>query len=146
VPLFSSTDPLRKNDVLAANLLFICLGLFILFQVAGWISQALVPSHNHFSSVHLNWLTLAGAGIYFLIRGALFYGVRRGLLFAKVLVALGFVLLLYTTTEWPAGVVAGVSLTQFSFASLLLLLNNLLTLAALVLMFKKPQEAAPSGT
>jgi uncharacterized membrane protein len=135
-------DSPTRNDILASNLLFAALGLLILFQVAGWLSQALGLPHNYFSLVHFNLLTLAGLGLTSLIRGGLAYAVRRGALAAKLLLALGFVVLLFNSTYWEKGVVAGVDFAHFGVASLLLLLTNLLTLAALVAMFWPARESA----
>lgn len=94
--------------------------------------------------MHFNLLTLAGLGFSSLIHGGLAYAVRRGAMAAKVLLALGFIISLYTTTYWKANVIVGVNLMHFSMASLLMLLNGLLTLAALVLMFTKPRVAPVS--
>jgi hypothetical protein len=132
----------RKNDVLASNLLFATLVLVILYQVAGWVSQALALPHNYFSHMHFNLLTVATMGLSLLIRGAIYQAVRRGFLAAKILVALGLVVSLYTTTYWQQGIVAGVSFTHFNADSFVMLASNLLTLAALVLMFRKPGAAA----
>lgn len=54
----------------------------------------------------------------FLLRGALYYGVRRGLLFAKLLLAIGFVAWVYKGSDWQQGYVAGVSFVQFTGWSL----------------------------
>jgi lysylphosphatidylglycerol synthetase-like protein (DUF2156 family) len=138
----ASVDTPTRNDILASNLLFAALGLLILFQVAGWLSQALALPHNYFSPVHFNLLTLAGLGLTSLIRGGLAYAVRRGAPAAKLLLALGFVVSLYTTTYWKENVVAGVNFVHFDMASLLLLLTGMLTLAALVAMFWPARESA----
>jgi len=76
-------DTSPRNDRLASNLLVAALGLLILFQIAGWISQALVLPHTYFSAVRFNLLTLAGLGLTCLIQGGLAYAVRRGALAAK---------------------------------------------------------------
>jgi hypothetical protein len=135
-------DNSTRNEVLASNLLFATLGLLVLHQVIGWIAHAVAPSQTYFHSVHFNLLTVAGLGLTTLIRGALYYGVRVGLPAAKWLVAIGFVVSLYANTHWQAGIEAGVSYARFGFDSLVLLLTNLLTLAALVLMFRKPRVAS----
>jgi hypothetical protein len=131
-----------RNDILASNLLFTALGLLILYQGASWISQALALPHNYFSPIHFNLLTLAGLGLTSLFRGGLAYAVRRGVLAAKLLMALGFVGTFYTATYWDKHIVVGVNFAHFGVASLLLLLTNLLTLLALIAMFWPARESA----
>jgi hypothetical protein len=146
-PSFSALmEPSTKNDILASNLLFATIGLTVLLQVARWVAQALVPHQTYFHTIRFSWLALGGIAVYILIRGALYYAVRRGILAAKLLLALGFVVLLYTGTYWQQGVVAGVNFARFNADSFVMLANGLLTLAALVLMFTKSRVAAPSGT
>jgi hypothetical protein len=139
-------EPSTKNDILASNLLFATLGLTVLLQVAGWVSQALMPHQTYFHTIHFSALALGGIAVYLLVRGALYYAVRRGFLAAKLLLALGFVVLLYTGTYWQQGVVAGVNFIRFNADSIVMLVNGVLTLASLVLMFTKSREAVPSGT
>jgi hypothetical protein len=133
-------DTPTKNDVLASTLLFATMGLTILLQVARWVARALVPHQTYFHTIRFSWLALGGVAVYLLIRGTLFYAVRRGSLAAKLLLAIGFVVLLYTGTYWQQGVVAGVNFARFNADCLVMLVNGLLTLAALVLMFTKSQE------
>jgi hypothetical protein len=142
-PSFSALmEPSTKNDILASNLLFATIGLTVLLQVARWVAQALVPHQTYFHTIRFSWLALGGIAVYILIRGALYYAVRRGILAAKLLLALGFVVLLYTGTYWQQGVVAGVNLVHFDADSFVMLVNGLLTLTALVLMFTKSQQPA----
>jgi hypothetical protein len=141
VPLLRSPDPLRKNDVLASNLLFATLLILLGEYLYGWI----MPGH-HFNLEMLPaaapwWRILAILALTFLFRGGLYYGVRRGLMLAKVFLILGFLAWLFKGTNWQQGYMAGVSFTHLTGWSLLALLRNLLTLAALVLMFKKPRVA-----
>jgi hypothetical protein len=139
-------EPSTKNDILASNLLFATIGLTVLLQVARWVAQALAPHQTYFHPTGFSWLALGGIAAYLFVRGALFYAVRRGSLAAKLLLALGFVVLLYTGTYWQQGVVAGVNFIHFNADSFVMLVNGLLTLAALVLMFTKSRVVAPSGT
>jgi hypothetical protein len=134
-------EPSTKNDIRASNLLFATLGLITLLQVAGWVAQALMPHQTYFHTIRLSWLTLGGIAVYLFVRGALFYAVRRGSLAAKLLLAVGFVVLLYTGTYWQQGVVAGVNFVHFNADSFVMLVNGVLTLAALVLMFTKSQQS-----
>jgi hypothetical protein len=136
-------DSPTRNDILASNLLYASVGLFILYQIAGWISQALALPTNYFSPVYFNLLTVGALVLSSLVRVGLAYAVRRGALAAKLLLALGFVVLLYNGTYWEKGVVAGVNFAHFGVDSFVLLLSNLLTLAALVAMFWPAQESAP---
>jgi hypothetical protein len=139
-------DAPSKNDILASNLLFATLALLLLYQVAGWVSQALGLPYNYFSHVNFTLLTVAGMGLFLLIRWAIYQAVRRGFLAAKILVAIGFVVSLYNTTYWQQGIVAGANFTHFTVDSFVMLASNLLTLAALVLMFTKSRAVITSGT
>jgi hypothetical protein len=136
-------DAPTRNDILAANLLYAEVGLMLLYQIAGWISQALALPHNYFSAVHFNLLTVAGAGAFCLFRVGIAYAVRRGVLAAKLLLALGFVGSLYTATYWNKHILVGVNFAHFDVASLVLLLTSLLTLVALVAMFWPTRDSAP---
>ena len=138
-PMNSAT----RNDILASNLLYASVGLLILYQVAGWISQALALPTNYFSPMHFTLPTVGALVLSSLVRVGLAYAVRRGVLAAKLLLALGFVVLLYNGTYWEKGVVAGVNFTHFGVDSLLLLLTGLLTLAALIAMFWPDRNSAP---
>lgn len=93
--------------------------------------------------MYFNLLTVGALVLSSLVRVGLAYAVRRGALAAKLLLALGFVVLLYNGTYWEKGVVAGVNFAHFGVDSFVLLLSNLLTLAALVAMFWPAQESAP---
>jgi hypothetical protein len=64
---------------------------------------------------------------------------------AKMFLIIGFLAWLYKGTDWQQGYVAGVNFTHLTGWSLLALLRNLLTLAALVLMFRKPKLLATSN-
>jgi hypothetical protein len=145
MPLLRSTDLLRKNDMLASNLLFATLLILLGEHLYVWI----VPGTGFYSEALPVaapwWRKLALLTWSFLLRAGLYYGVRRGLLLVKLLVAVGFLAWLYKGTDWQNGQVAGVSFTHVTGLALLALLRNLLTLAALVLMFRKPQ-VAPSST
>jgi hypothetical protein len=136
-------DTSTRNDVLASNLLYASVGLFILYQVAGWVSQALALPTNHFSPMHFTLPTVGALILSSLVRIGMAYAVRRGSLAAKILLALGFVVLLYNGTYLERGVVAGVDFAHFDVASLVLLLTGLLTLAALVVMFWPTRDSAP---
>jgi hypothetical protein len=74
-----------------------------------------------------------------LLKIALFYAIRRGMFRAKMVVALACAYLAYSGTHLRHGYLAGVALCSLGGWSLLVLLKNLLTLAALILMFTKPR-------
>lgn len=116
----------------------------VLYIVAGWITQALAPQKTAFHAVRFNLLTVAGLVVYILVRGLFAYGVRQSLLWVKILVVLGFIVSCYTNTYWRVGIVAGVGFGHFSLDSLGMLLQNLFTLAALVVMSWKPRRTSPS--
>ncbi len=136
-------DAPTRNDILASRLLYAALGLLLLFQIAGWISQALALPHNYFSPVHFNRLTLAGVGLTALVRGGLAYAVRRGVWAAKLWLALGFVVACRMATYWDKHLIADGRYGRFAIEPLVLLLTHLLTLAALVLMFWSARDSAP---
>jgi hypothetical protein len=144
VPLLHATDPLRKNDVLASNLLFITLAISIaeqLFLAAYYYwDQVVYVQLEGFGRNWVIWQLL-----YTLLQAAFYVAIRRGMFRAKVVVLLVCVYLAYAGTHLRHGFLAGIYLGDFWPYSLPLLLRNLLTLAALVLMFKKPQ-VAPSST
>ncbi|MDO7887938.1 hypothetical protein [Hymenobacter cheonanensis] len=143
MPLARPTDPLRKNDVLASNLLFVTLAL--------WLGEQLVNVGLRY------WLLPSeptplwpGAGIWLLLatllKAAFYLAIRRGMFRAKVVVLLVCAYLAYADTHPHHGYFAGVYLADFWGYSLLVLFKNLLVLAALVLMFRKPPVVASSST
>lgn len=134
-------DASTRNELLASNLLFATLALTVLFTAAGWVAAAVVPLQTYFHPMHFNVLTAGAAGIFLLIRGGLYYGVRLGAPAAKWLATIGFIVFLYLNTRWHAGMIGGVYFAPFTLGALLILANDLLTLAALVIMYKKPRVA-----
>lgn len=142
MPVFHATDPLRKNDVLASNLLFATL-LIELGERLFWVALAhfyLPGEHDPLwpdSSISLLLITL--------LKAAFYLAIRRGMFRAKVVVLVVCAYLAYTGTHLSSGYYAWVYVDDFWGYSLLVLLKDLLTLAALVLMFKKPRLAL-SGT
>jgi hypothetical protein len=138
-------DTPTRNDILASNLLFATLAVLLCEHLYGWIMPGAHLNLEMLPAAAPWWRILAIVTLSFLLRGALYYGVRRGLLFAKLLLAIGFLAWVYKGTNWQQGHVAGVSFAQLTGWSLLALVRNLLTLAALVLMFKK-SPVAPSST
>lgn len=75
--------------------------------------------------MHFNLLTVGALLLSSLMRIGIAYAVRRGALTAKILLALGFVVLLYNGTYLEKGVVAGVDFAHFDVASLVLLFTGL---------------------
>jgi hypothetical protein len=138
----------RKNDVLAATLLFASLLFPLALRVYRWVSVGYdaqaeahyVPAAFPWRNM-LAWTLLAGLG-----RCALYYGVRRGALGAKLLLLGVCLYTVYSSTDLSVGFVAGLDLANPSPWLLPLAAENLLTLAALVLMFRKPRATVPSGT
>ena len=130
-----------RNEALASNLLFTTLALTVLFIAVGWVAAAVVPLQTYFHPMHFNVLTVGAVGIFLLIRGGLYYGVRLGVPAAKWLVTLGFAVFLYLNTHWQVGMIGGVYFAPFTLDALLMLTNDLLTLAALAVMYKKPRAA-----
>ena len=131
----------NRNDVLASNLLFATLAIVVCEQVYGLLAPG-----THFYAEGLPatapwWRKLALLTLSLLLRGAFYYGVRRGVLAVKVLLALGFVVWLCRSTEWQQGYVGGLNFAHFTGWAFLALLRNLLTLVAFVLMFRKPRVA-----
>ena len=147
MPLLYTTDPLRKNDVLASNLLFATLLLTVgeyLFRLSIVLSSTDTLLPNSWAPV--TWWVVAWSLLFLVLRAGLYYAVRRGILGAKLLVAFFFVASAYFTTNWRYRIVAGVSLYNMEGYSWLALAEHLLAFAALVLMFKKPQVIAPSAS
>jgi hypothetical protein len=131
-----------KNDVLASNLLFATL----LLSVLGELSMVgLRVSKAHYANLPVTILwgkLLIILTLSVLLRDGLFYAVRRGLLAAKLLLVVFFVCWACTKTDWVASQVAEIDFAHLWGYPLLVLFRNLLTLAALVLMFTKPQQSA----
>lgn len=143
MPLFRVTDPLRKNDVLAANLLFATLLLELCEQLFWVVLRAL-----YFPSASDPLWPGSGVGLLLvtLLKAAVYLAIRQGMLRAKVVALVVCAYLAYTGTHFHEGYFAGIYFNDLWGYPLLVLLRNLLTLAALVLMFKKPQVAAPSAS
>lgn len=89
----------------------------------------------------LAWTLLAVLG-----RCALYYGVRRSALGAKLLLLGVCLYTVHSSTQLSAGFVAGMDFASPSLWLLPIVAENLLTLVALGLMFKKPRVMAASGT
>lgn len=148
MPLFRSIDPLRKNDVLASNLLLAFLAIAIAEQLV--ISSIVRTAHPAQSigtaDVWVNvavWLPLVLGWVAF---GGCCYAIRKGMLWAKLLVLALFLWRVYSTTFLPGYILAGLVLNHLlEGGQLLPLVKVLLNLAALVLMFKK-SRVAPSST
>ena len=140
MPLLHATDPLRKNDVLASNLLFATLAISVaeqLFLAAYYYWDQVV--YVQLEGFGRNWLIWEV--LYTLLQIALYLAIRRGIFRAKMVVLLVCVYLAYVSTHLRHGFVAGVRFPDFWDHSLLALLKDVLTLAALVLMFRKPRAA-----
>ena len=142
MPLLHSTVPLRKNDVLASNLLFATL-LIMLGERLFWVALA------HFYLPDESAPLWPGSGISLLLltllKASFYLAIRRGMLRAKVVVLVVCAYIAYADTHPHHGYFVGVYVDDFWGGPLLVQLQDLLTLAALVLMFKKPR-VAPSST
>lgn len=133
-----------KNEILASNLLFATLPLMLLGRVARWtmlgyhaqVEAAYVPAVFPIRNM-LAWTVLM-----LLLRTSLYYGVRRGQLGAKLALLGLCAFSVYTSTSLANAFVVGLDLSYPSLWSLPVLLENLLTLAGLVLMFLKPASRA----
>jgi hypothetical protein len=143
VSLLRATDPLRTYDVLAANLLFATLLL--------WLGEQLLNVGLRLWFFRAEADPLWPGGIIWLLavlllKASFYLAIRRGMLRAKVVVLVVCAYLAYADTHPASGYYAGVYVADFWGHPLLVLLKNLLTLAALVLMFKKPQVVTPSAS
>jgi hypothetical protein len=143
MPLFRVTDPLRKNDVLASNLLFATLLLELGEQLFWGVMRAVyIPdAPDPLWPGPGVWLLLAT-----LLKAAFYLAIRRGMLRAKAVVLVVCAYLAYTGTHFHEGYFAGIYFNDPWGYPLFVLLLDLLTLTALVLMFKKPQVVAPSAS
>jgi hypothetical protein len=139
-------DTPTRNDLLASNLLFASLLLSVLGEVGILGIRIFEASHVHSPIINHLGRGLAMLLLSVLVRASLYYAVRHGILAAKLVLVLGFLLWAYTKTNWAAGRVAEVDFAHLWGYPLLVLLRQVLTLAALVLMFRKPRMLAPSGT
>jgi hypothetical protein len=141
VYILRDTDPLRKDDVLASNLLFATLLL--------WLGEQLVNVGLRVwffpSEPDPLW---PGSAIWLLavllLKAPFYLAIRHGMFRAKVVVLVVCAYIAYSGTHPHYGYFAGINVGNFWGWPLLVVLKNLLTLAALVLMFKKPQVVAPS--
>jgi hypothetical protein len=147
-PIAPSLMNPRQNDILAAKLLFTSLLFPLALRLYRWVSvgynaqteASYVPAFFPWRDM-LAWTLLA-----VLARCALYYGVRQGALGAKLLL-LGVCLYTgYSSTQLSVGFVAGMDFASPSPWLLPIVAENLLTLVALGLMFKKPQVLAASGS
>jgi hypothetical protein len=129
-----------KNDVLASSLLFATLPLALIGRVARWTMVGYdAQTEATYIPAFFPWRDMiAWTVLLLLLRASLYYGVRRGLLGAKLLLLVLCLYSAYSSTNLAQAFVVGVDLAYPSFWSLPVLLENLLTLAALVLMLKKP--------
>ena len=80
-----TTAQQRKNDVLASNLLF---GSLVLTIVIALIRHRIMPANNHASDT----LFAGGLAVIALLYGLLFYAIRQGHYWAKVVLLLLFIL------------------------------------------------------
>jgi hypothetical protein len=133
----------RKNDVLASNLLFITLLLTLAMRVYRWTAAGYdAQTETSYVPVAFPWRDMLGWTLLaVLVRSALYYGVRRGSLVAKLLLVVVLLYSVYSSTQLQYGFVAGVDFANPSLWLLPVVVENLLTLAALVLMFRKPRVA-----
>lgn len=145
VPLLHSTDPLRKNDVLVSNLLFLVLLLWLGQRASQWVAASVYASHYHVPATTSWQAELPMLLAFSLVKAGFYYAVRRSILWAKIVVVFACLGLAYADTNWHQGHILGMNFTDLPRYSLLVLVKNLLVLTALVLMFKKPQPAL-SGT
>ena len=132
----------RKNDVLASNLLFVALAIS-LGETVYFLAQAALPRH-HLPSGSL-WKSWVLCLLEVLAQVIFFRAVRRGEWRAKVVVLLTTIFCACLGTQLKYGYVAGVAFRHPDSWALLKLLQDLLVLAALVLMFTKPRVSQPES-
>jgi len=130
--------------VLASNLLFLVLLLWLGQRGGQWWVSSLPASSYHLDATGSWQARLPMLLIFSFVKAGCYYAIRRGILWAKVIVAIACLYLAYAGTNWPQGYVLGMNFTALPLYSLLVLLKNLLVLAALVLMFKPPRVTGPS--
>lgn len=138
----------RKNDVLASTLLFASLLFPLALRVYRWVSMGYdAQTEARYVPAAFPWRDmLAWTLLAVLVRCTLYYGVRQGALAAKLLLLGVCLYTVYSSTDLSVGFVAGLDLANPSPWLLPLAAENLLTLVALVLMFRKPRATAPSST
>jgi hypothetical protein len=150
VPLLHSSNLLRKNDVLGSNILFGVLAITLVEQFIiatthrSYVETPTQPAASILTALTINaaiWLPVA---LGMILIGGCYYAIRKGKLWAKVLVL--FLWCTYSSTSLPDGVVAGIIFSQLFSWPLITLTKAVFNIAALVLMFTKSREAVPSST
>jgi hypothetical protein len=143
---FPAPMNLRKDDVLASNLLFGFLAISVVeqFVLASMLHFYLeLPNGSKLSSVEMTSVSAAiwlPQVIGWVAISSCYYAVRKGKQWAKVLVLVLFVWRLYSSTYLADSVFAGVIIRgQPNWSSLVAAFKVMLNVAALVLMFRKPQ-------
>lgn len=133
----------RKHDILASRLLVAAL-LLALGEKAYFIAQTMryqddglfPPPIRSTGQSWVFWLLEALAQVI------LYRAIRRGERWAKAIVLLASLFYVYAGTQLSYGYVANVNFRHPDSWALQALLRDLLTLAALALMFTKPRAAA----
>lgn len=141
-------DALNRNDVLASNLLFSVLAISLLEQLAAAYLRNIyvyTPTQTISLAGPTDWLVTATVWtpllLGMLLAGLWYYLVRKGKLWAKIIVLVLFLWNAYSSTSIQDGVLLGVSLNHLLSWALLAWLKAALTITALVLMFRKPRVA-----
>jgi hypothetical protein len=146
IPIFGmplSYMHLRKNDILASDLLLTALAISV-GETAYFLMQAAI--HRGYLPTGSLWKSWVLCLLETLAQVIFFRAVRRGEWWSKVVVLLASLFYAYMGTQLNYGYVAGVAFYHLDSWALLKLLKDILVLAALVLIFIKPRAAAPSGT
>jgi hypothetical protein len=140
-------DAPSKNDILASNLLF---GVLAITFVERLIDASRLGFYVHIPGQPTSITTALAVWLPLLLgmalAGGCYYAVRKGQLWAKLLVVAAFLWTLYITTSLQDGILVGVSLKHLLGWALVTWVKTALTLTALVLMFKRSRVVAPSGT
>lgn len=129
----------RKNDVLATNLLFVVLAISVGERLFWMLFSYLHPFSSNEALVGrgaLVWLLEVAAQVL------VYRAIRRGEQRAKLLTAGVCAFLAYTGTVFSQGYVAWVAFRALWGWQLLMLLKDILTVLALLLMFSKPRMVA----
>jgi len=135
----------RKNDTLAANLLFGVLAISVVeqFVLASMYHFYMdLPNGSKLSGVEMTSVSAAiwlPQVIGWVAIGSCYYAVRKGKQWAKMMLLVLFIWRLYSSTYLPGSVFAGVTVKDQPNWSLVAAFKVLLNVAALILMFRKPQ-------
>ena len=129
---------LRRNDVLASNLLFGVLAVTWLEHLGNvglqlWVRYTLPGPWPE------PWLVgpFFGLLLYSGLSGGIYYNIRHGYLWAKLVLLLVYLGYVYFSSSLQDYLIAGIPVASFYAGKLPIVIKNVLMLGAIGLMFRK---------